>query len=87
MASLKELLIANQLQFKDLLQQIYQADQAKWQNQYHFETLLKAIQQLHQELTSQPKYKKAYQSFVQNMCYDTNALSFESALGILKDIL
>ena len=87
LASLKELLIANQLQFKDLLQKIYQADQAKWQNQYHFETLLKAIQQLHQELTSQPKYKKAYQSFVQNMCYDTNALSFESALGILKDIL
>ena len=87
LASLKELLIANQLQFKDLLQKIYQADQAKWQNQYHFETLLKAIQQLHQELTSQPKYKKAYQSFVQNMCYDTNALSFESDLGILKDIL
>lgn len=87
LASLKKLLIANQPRFKDLLQKIYQDDQAKWQHQYHFETLPKAIQQLHQELASQPKYKKAYQSFVENMCYDTNALSFESALGILKDIL
>ena len=60
LASLQELLIANQPRFKGLLQKIYQADQAKWQHQYRFETLPKAIQQLHQTLVSEPKYKKAY---------------------------
>ncbi len=87
LASLQELLIAHQPQFKDLLQKIYQADQAKWQNQYRFETLPKAIQQLHQTLLSEPKYKKAYQSFVQNMCYDASTLPFEDALDSLKNIL
>ena len=87
LASLKELLIANQFRFKALLQKIYQADQAKWEHQYHFETLPKAIQQLHQELASQPKYKKAYQSFVENMCYDTDTSPFEKALDILKGTL
>lgn len=87
LASLQGLLVSNQPLFQDLLQKIYQSDRLKWESQYHFETLSKAIQQIHQTLASEPKYKKAYQSFVQNMCYDTNALSFEDALGILKSIL
>ena len=86
LASLKDLLLTNKTQFSDLLEQIYQADQSKWQSQYHFETLPKAIQQLYQVLVSEPKYKKAYQSFVQNMCYDTNALSFEEATASLKAV-
>lgn len=82
LASLKDLLTANKTQFSDLLAKIYNADQSKWQSQYHFETLPKAIQQLHQVLETEPKYKKAYQSFVQNMCYNTDTLSFEKALDI-----
>ena len=81
-ASYKDLLLTNKSQFSDLLEQIYQADQYKWQSQYHFETLSKAIRQLHQVLASEPKYKKAYRSFVRNMCYDTDTLSFEKALDI-----
>lgn len=83
LASLKDLLIANKTQFSDLLEKIYQADLSKWQSQYHFETLPKAIQQLHQVLVSEPRYKKAYQSFVQNMCYDTDTLSFTDAIACL----
>ena len=86
LASLKDLLSANKTQFSNLLEQIYNADQSKWQSQYHFETLPKAIQQLHRVLVSEPKYKKAYQSFVQNMCYDTDTLSFEKSLDTLKNI-
>lgn len=87
LASLKDLLIANKTQFSDLLEKIYNADQSKWQSQYHFETLSKAIQQLYQVLVSEPKYKKAYQSFVQNMCYDTDTLSFDNTLHTLKEII
>lgn len=87
LASLKDLLLTNKSQFSDLLAKIYNADQSKWKSQYHFETLPKAIQQLHQVLVSEPKYKKAYQSFVQNMCYDTDTLSFEKSLDTLKNIL
>ena len=86
LASLKELLVVKQSQFTDLLAKIYQTDQSKWQHQYQFETLPKAMQQLHQVLLLEPKYKKAYQSFVQNMCYDTNALSFEEATASLKAV-
>lgn len=86
LASLKDFLVANKTQFSDLLEKIYQADQSKWQSQYHFETLPKAIQQLHRVLVSEPKYKKAYRSFVQNMCYDTDTLSFEKSLDTLKNI-
>ena len=84
LASLKDVLLSSQAQFKALLGQIYQADQSKRDNQHSFETLLQALEHLHKVLVSQPKYKKAYQSFVENMCYDTNTLSFEEAL---KDIL
>lgn len=86
LASLKEVLRANQAQFKALLEQIYQADQSKWDNQHSFESLPQALKHLHQVLVSQPKYKKAYQSFVENMCYDTNTLSFEKALADIQDI-
>ena len=85
-ASLKDVLLSNQTQFKALLEQVYQADQSKRDNQHSFETLPQALEPLHKVLVSQPKYKKAYQSFVENMCYDTNTLSFEEALSDIQDL-
>ena len=87
LASLKDVLLSNQAQFKALLEQIYQADQSKRDNQHSFETLSQALAHLHKVLVSQPKYKKAYQSFVENMCYDINTLSFEKAQYDLGRIL
>ena len=81
LSSLKNVLLSNKTIFKALLEQIYQADQSKWEHLYHFETLPKALPHLYQVLVSQPKYKKAYQSFVENMCYDTNTVSFEETLS------
>ncbi len=86
LASLKDILLSNQTQFKALLEQIYQADQSKRDNQHTFETLPQALAHLQQVLVSQTKYKKAYQSFVENMCYDTNTLSFGESLDALKTL-
>ncbi len=86
LASLKDVIRSNQSQFKKLLEQIYQADQSKRDNQHSFESLPQALKHLYQVLVSQPKYKKAYQSFVENMCYDTNTLSFEEALSDIQDL-
>lgn len=89
LAALKNILVENNTVFKTLLAKIYAEDGKKWKGKYTFASLSEVIENFEKLMTTQAQFQKAYEQFVQNMCYDSFAeeLSFKQALKDLKIIL
>lgn len=89
LASLKNILVENNTVFKTLLAKIYAEDGEKWKGKYTFVSLPEVIENFEKLVTTHTQFKKAYEQFVQNMCYNSFAeeLSFKQALKDLKIIL
>ena len=89
LASLKNMLVKDNTVVKTLLAKIYVEDEEKWKGKYTFTPLPEVIENFEKLVTTHTQFKKAYEQFVQNMCYNSSAegLSFEQALKDLKIIL
>lgn len=89
LASLKNMLVKDNTVFKTLLAKIYVEDGEKWKGKYTFTPLPEVIENFEKLVTTHTQFKKAYEQFVQNMCYEflPEESSFDCALKDLKRLL
>ncbi len=88
LAMLKKEILLNKKLFKEILLDIYNQDKIKRDKYNKFDNIQDAFKQLYHLFETENKFKKFYQNFVQNMCYDlsNNSITFEQAIKILKEI-
>ena len=86
---LKEIVLSNKCLFRETLLDVYNQDRAKRDKNDEFDNFQDAFKKLYNLFKYENKFKKIYQNFVQNMCYDLtqNNFTFEQSLEILKEII